>query len=36
MSAELVFQKDAEGKATGLVLKQNGREMPAGWGENMN
>lgn len=29
MSAELVFQKDAEGKATGLVLKQNGREMPA-------
>ncbi|MDX2220526.1 MAG: serine hydrolase [Burkholderiales bacterium] len=29
INAELTFQKDAEGKATGLVLKQNGREMPA-------
>lgn len=29
INAELTFQKDAEGKVTGLVLKQNGREMPA-------
>lgn len=29
INAELTFQKDADGKATGLVLKQNGREMPA-------
>jgi len=29
MQAELTFQKDAEGKATAVVLKQHGREMPA-------
>lgn len=29
IQAELVFKKNAEGQATGLVLKQNGREMPA-------
>lgn len=29
VAAELLFQKDAEGKVTGLILKQNGREMPA-------
>lgn len=29
VAADLQFQKDAEGKVTGLVLKQNGREMPA-------
>lgn len=29
IAAELKFQQDAEGKITGLILKQNGREMPA-------
>ncbi|MBL8516778.1 MAG: serine hydrolase [Betaproteobacteria bacterium] len=29
INAEITFQKDADGKATGLVLTQNGREMPA-------
>ena len=29
VDAQITFQRDAGGKVTGLVLRQNGQEMPA-------